>query len=96
MSSSELSVIKQKSIKLDLELEKAEENTREINLEIRRQRTILEQMDSKIHKKQQEHENEEKGLETEHEALISKLKVSVFFNNFWTIYFNESSEYCFK
>lgn len=72
----ELSIIKQKSIKLDLELEKAEENAREINREIRNQRKILEQMDMKIHKKQKEQETEEKELEQEHDELIEKLKVS--------------------
>lgn len=73
----ELSIIKQKSIKLDLELEKADENARDINREIRNQRKILEQMDMKIHKKQKEQETEEKELEHEHDELIERLKVSI-------------------
>lgn len=72
----ELSIIKQKSIKLDLELEKAEDNARDINREIRNQQKILEQMDLKIYKNHEQQETEKKHLELEQGDLIEKFKVS--------------------
>lgn len=71
----ELSIIKQKSLKIDADLEKTEETTREINREIQTNLVKIQCLNEKLSKKRQKHETDENECEVEHSNLLEKLKV---------------------
>ncbi|XP_073822018.1 lethal (2) 41Ab [Musca autumnalis] len=70
----QLSVIKQKSLKLDQDLEQTENSTNELNREIQLYQSKLELLNAKIAKKRQQHETVENECEQEHGELVEKLK----------------------
>ncbi|XP_061393544.1 coiled-coil domain-containing protein 40 [Musca vetustissima] len=70
----QLSIIKQKSLKLDQDLEKTEINTRELSREIQIYQSKLELLNAKVAQKRQKHETVENECEQEHGELVDKLK----------------------
>ncbi|XP_075151557.1 lethal (2) 41Ab [Haematobia irritans] len=70
----QLSIIKQKSLKLDQELEFSENNTKELNRDIQIYQSKLELLNAKVAKKRQQHELVENECEQEHADLVDKLK----------------------
>lgn len=72
----ELSIIKQKSLKLDQDLEQSETNTKELNRDIQIYQSKFELLNGKVAKKRQQHEAVENECEQEHAELVDKLKVS--------------------
>lgn len=73
---SEFSIIKQKSLKIDVDLEKQEEATRELEHDIQIYLTKLELLNKKMCNARQQHDNEENECQMEHNELVLKLKVS--------------------
>lgn len=74
-SFTELSIIKQKSLKVDYELEQSESTTKELNRDIQIFQSKLELLNAKMAKKRQQHESEENACEQEHAELLERLKV---------------------
>jgi len=72
----ELSIIRQKSYKVDQDLEASEANVREINFEIHKFTKKIGILNEKVFVKQQEHHAEETNCEQEHAELLEKLRVS--------------------
>ncbi|KAM7352104.1 lethal (2) 41Ab [Cochliomyia hominivorax] len=70
----QLSIIKQKSLKVDQELEQSENNSKELNRDIQIYQSKLELLNDKIAKKRQKHESEESDCEHEHAQLLVRLK----------------------
>ncbi|XP_037814483.1 coiled-coil domain-containing protein 40 [Lucilia sericata] len=70
----QLSIIKQKSLKVDQELEQSESSTRELNRDIQIYQSKLELLNAKMAKKRQQHESEESECEQEHAELLERLK----------------------
>ncbi|XP_013109640.2 coiled-coil domain-containing protein 40 [Stomoxys calcitrans] len=70
----QLSIIKQKSLKLDQELEQSEVNTKELNRDIQIYQSKLELLNARVAKKRQHHELVENECEQEHAELVEKLK----------------------
>lgn len=73
----ELSIIKQKSLKVDQELEISENKTRELKLDIQKFTSKLELLNEKIYTKRKHHNVEESEYEHEQAELSQKLKVSM-------------------
>lgn len=73
---SELSIIKQKSLKIDVDLQKQEEATRELEHDIQIYLTKLELLNKKMCNARQHHDTEENECQLEHNELVLKLKVS--------------------
>lgn len=74
-SSLELSIIKQKSLKVDSELEQSENTTSDLCRDVQAFQSKLEQLNVQMFKKRQKHENDESECEREHAELLDKLKV---------------------
>lgn len=72
---SELSIIKQKSLKIDQELEVSESKTKDLKLCIQKFTSKLELLNEKIYKKRIHHDFEETEFEHEQTELSQKLKV---------------------
>lgn len=70
-----MSIIKQKSLKIDNDLEKSEETTRDLKRDIKLYTSKVEQLNEKMFKKVQKHESDENECELEHFDLLQKLKV---------------------
>ncbi|XP_065357072.1 coiled-coil domain-containing protein 40 [Calliphora vicina] len=70
----QLSIIKQKSLKVDQELEQSETSTKELNRDIQIYQSKLELLNAKMAKKRQQHESEESECEQEHAELLERLK----------------------
>ncbi|XP_030246664.1 coiled-coil domain-containing protein 40-like, partial [Drosophila navojoa] len=71
---SELSIIKQKSLKVDQELEISENKTRDLRLDIQKYTSKLELLNEKIYTKRRNHDIEESEYEHEQFELSQKLK----------------------
>ncbi|XP_017857433.1 PREDICTED: coiled-coil domain-containing protein 40 [Drosophila arizonae] len=71
---SELSIIKQKSLKVDQELEISENKTRDLRLDIQKYTSKLELLNEKIYTKRKNHDIEESEYEHEQFELSQKLK----------------------
>uniref|UniRef100_A0A1B0FG75 Coiled-coil domain-containing protein 40 n=1 Tax=Glossina morsitans morsitans TaxID=37546 RepID=A0A1B0FG75_GLOMM len=76
MTRKQLSIIKQKSLKIDQDLENAENTSRELNREIRLYESKLEFLNQKISKRRQKHQFEENECQLEHGELLEKLKTN--------------------
>ena len=70
-----MSIIKQKSLKVDQQLEQSENTTKELNRDIQIYQSKLELLNTKIAKKRLQHESEENECEQEHFSLLERLKV---------------------
>ncbi|XP_067621572.1 coiled-coil domain-containing protein 40 [Eurosta solidaginis] len=67
-------IIKQKSLKIDVDLEKQEEITKELERDIQTFLTKLELLNTKLGKARQQHDVEEGECQLEHAELVLKLK----------------------
>uniref|UniRef100_A0A1A9V2A3 Coiled-coil domain-containing protein 40 n=1 Tax=Glossina austeni TaxID=7395 RepID=A0A1A9V2A3_GLOAU len=76
MTRKQLSIIKQKSLKIDQDLENAENTSRELTREIRLYESKLELLNQKISKRRQKHQFEENECQLEHGELLEKLKTN--------------------
>ncbi|XP_036342663.1 coiled-coil domain-containing protein 40-like [Rhagoletis pomonella] len=70
----QLGIVKQKSLKIDVDLEKQEEATKELERDIEIFLTKLEILNKKISKARQQHDTEENECQLEHTELVLKLK----------------------
>lgn len=73
----ELSIIKQKSLKVDQQLEISESKTRDLQLDIQKYTSKLELLNEKIYTKRKNHTIEESEYEHEQAELTERLKVSM-------------------
>ncbi|KAL9925049.1 lethal (2) 41Ab [Glossina fuscipes fuscipes] len=76
MTRKQLSIIKQKSLKIDQDLENAENTSRELTRELRLYESKLELLNQKISKRRQKHQFEENECQLEHGELLEKLKTN--------------------
>ncbi|XP_004521612.1 coiled-coil domain-containing protein 40 [Ceratitis capitata] len=70
----QLGIIKQKSLKIDVDLEKQEEATRELEHDIQIYLTKLELLNKKMCNARSQHDAEENECQMEHNELVLKLK----------------------
>uniref|UniRef100_A0A034VR35 Coiled-coil domain-containing protein 40 n=1 Tax=Bactrocera dorsalis TaxID=27457 RepID=A0A034VR35_BACDO len=70
----QLRIIKQKSLKIDIDLEKQEEATKELEHDIQIYLTKVELLNKKMCNARQQHDNEENECQMEHNELVLKLK----------------------
>ncbi|XP_068149439.1 LOW QUALITY PROTEIN: coiled-coil domain-containing protein 40 [Drosophila tropicalis] len=70
----QLSIIKQKSLKIDQELELSEKKTKELMLDIQKHTAKLELLNDKIYKTRKLYDHEETELEQVHTGLNERLK----------------------
>ncbi|XP_034472838.1 coiled-coil domain-containing protein 40 [Drosophila innubila] len=70
----QLSIIKQKSLKVDQQLEMSENKTRDLKLDIQKYTSKLELLNEKIYNKRKHHDVEESEYEHEQAELSQKLK----------------------
>lgn len=72
----ELSIIKQKSLKVDQQLEISENKARDLKLDIQKFTSKLELLNEKIYTKRKSHSIEESAYEHEQAELSGRLRVS--------------------
>ncbi|XP_053960410.1 uncharacterized protein LOC128864683 [Anastrepha ludens] len=73
----EYGIVKQKSLKIDIDLEKQEEATKELERDIQMFLTKLELLNKKISKARLQHDTKENECQLEHTELVLKLKLGL-------------------